>query len=176
MKKSLIPIVLVLALAAGAYFIFFYDNGEKADGKGDQTESREGGGQDREGNSEEEDDPSPLELEREQRLNERARPHEFVALNYNDRRNLLGEVVIEGSLTNNAELTMYRDFQLMIYFLDSDGGKTDSASVGVFEEITPGETAPFKVKQKGPRKTEILVKIQEAAAEDIPKVFQKVEK
>ena len=176
MKKSLIPIVLVLALAAGAYFIFFYDTGEKTDGKGDQTESREGRkgreGTDGEGT----DDPSPLELEREQRLNERARPREFVALNYNDRRNLLGEVIIEGSLTNNAELTMYRDFQLMIYFLDSEGDKTDSASVGVFEEITPGETAPFKVKQKGPRKSEILVKIQEAAAEDIPKVFQKVEK
>lgn len=172
MKKTLLPIVLVIALAVTGYFVFFNGKGEDDPKNGtEQVES----GDTSDSSASEEDEPSPLELEREQRLNERARPQEFVALNYQDRRNLLGEVVIEGSLTNNSELTMYKDFQLMIYFRDSEGMITDSASQVVFEQLTPGETAPFKIKEKAPRKVDIMVQIADAKAEDIPKELRNVE-
>ncbi len=171
MKKTLIPIILILTLALGVYFIFFYDKGDSAPATG--TENVDANGLDSAGTST--DEPSPLELEREQRLNERARPQDFVALNYQDRRNLLGEVIIEGSLTNNSELTMYKDFQLMIYFRDSEGMITDSASQVVFEQLTPGEKAPFKIKEKAPRKAAVMVQIATATAEDIPRELKNVE-
>ena len=70
---------------------------------------------------------------------------------------------------------MYKDFQLMIYFRDSEGMITDSASQVVFEQLTPGETAPFKIKEKAPRKVDIMVQIADAKAEDIPKELRAVE-
>lgn len=174
MKKTLIPIILIAVIGVGGYFFFFNDKGE--DDSKNKTENVEGN--DSGGDSTKQDEPetNPLVLEREQRLNERARPQDFVALNYQDRRNLLGEVIVEGSLTNNSELTMYKDFQLMVYFRNSDGMISDSASQIVFEQLTPGETAPFKLKEKAARKTTVTVQIVNAKAEDIPKELRSVEK
>ncbi len=172
MNKTIIPIILIAVLGVGGYFIFFNDKGEGENSQ--KTEHVEGN--DTDSTQQDEPETNPLVLEREQRLNERARPQEFVALNYQNRRNLLGEVIIEGSLTNNSELTMYKDFQLMVYFRNSDGMISDSASQIVFEQLTPGETAPFKLKEKGARKTTVTVQIVDAKAEDIPKELRSVEK
>jgi|GEM_PF-4483037 len=168
MKKTLLPVILILVLGIGGYFTLFYNPDQESNSKGEQ-EQVDTSSSDTE---EETAETDPMALEREQRLAERARPGEFVNLNYTSRRNLLGESIVEGSLSNSAELTMYSEFQMMVYFADAEGYFVDSASQVVFEQIVPGETAPFKLKQKGPRKAEVSVKIIKAKADDIPKALQ----
>ncbi len=165
MKKTLIPALIVLAVAAGVYVMFFMDRGEDGETSDPNTELAEGEGP--------EDTlppaPTPEELRRQQRLNEHARPHEFITLNYSSRRNLLGEAVIEGSMSNTAELTKYSDMRLVIYFDDELGNTADSASQVVFEQIKPGETTEFRMKEKQPKRTEVRLRIAEAEADDVPK-------
>lgn len=168
MKKTLLPVILILVLGIGGYFTLFYN----PDDENDPSDPKEQMLSSDEDNNEENEEVDPDALEREQRLVERARPAEFVDLNYTSRRNLLNETIVEGSFSNNAELTMYSEFQLMVYFSNTEGYFVDSASQVVFEQIVPGETAPFKIKQKGPRKAGVSVKIIKAKADDIPKALQ----
>lgn len=164
MKRILLPIILVAVLAVGGYFVFFYgQGGADSSDSGEGSELAEGG---QGSEMAEELPPSPEEIARQQRLIERARPMEFVDMRYTSRRNLLMETIIEGTLENNAELTAYKDLQLMIYFVDEEGKKLDSASQVIFETLSPGAKVPFKLKEKGPRKADVRLDLLDANALD----------
>lgn len=159
MKKLLLPTILILVLAVGGYFVFFVDqNEENKDGKETVEMTDE-----QENTSEEEPkQPTEEELKKQKRLMEHARPQEFIDLRYSSKRNIVGESVIEGSFLNNAELTTYNDLRLMIYFENEDGDPVDSASQVVFGTMAPGEKVDFRLKEKGPRKTEVRLDLVEA--------------
>lgn len=163
MKKTLVPAILVLALAVGGYFMFLYEPGEKGDSEGQEQVEADSNAVALPAQ------PTPEDLRRQQRLDEHARPNDFIATNFKSRRNLLGEAIIEGSFTNNAELTIYQDFQVMIYFEDELGNVADSASQVVFETIKPGEMVEFRLKEKQPKRTEVRLKVLEAKTQDVPK-------
>jgi hypothetical protein len=164
MKKLFLPLILLLGAAAIAgWYVFLRDDGDAANGRNGVFSDSGKAGQDTDdvpfG-----DPPTEEELNREKLLREHARPQEFIILSYAARKNLLGETVIEGSLTNNAELTAYRDLRLIIYFDDNAGNAIDSAGQTVFDKIAPGGgKAEFKLKEKGPRKArEVRVKLKDA--------------
>lgn len=162
MKKLALPLILLIGggIFAVWYFVLPSDSTPEPEKNGIHADSTASGDPDDVPFG---DPPSEEELEREKLLREHARPQEFIVLTYSTRRNLVGETVIEGNMTNNAELTAYRDLQLMIYFDNTDGIAIDSASQTVFEQMVPGGKAEFKLKEKGPRKAkEVRVLIKDA--------------
>ena len=166
MKKLILPLILVIGggLFAGWYFYL--------DGKDDKPETENTVVSDSAKGGSDSDDvpfgdpPTEEELNREKLLREHARPSEFIMITFGNRKNILGETVVEGTMTNNAELTTFRDLQLMLYFEDGSGQPIDSASQTVFERMPPGGKAEFKLKEKGPRKAkEVRVMVKDAVVE-----------
>ncbi|MEM0997246.1 MAG: hypothetical protein AAGN35_09215 [Bacteroidota bacterium] len=166
MKKLALPIVVVLVVGAGTAFYFLRDPGEAAL-KSNNQEQTVPDGMTAQDSVPFGDPPSPDELEREQKLKEHARPGDFIEVQFEARKNILGETVAEGTLKNKAELTAYRDLQLMLYFEDELGEPLDSASQVIFEKILPDGETKFKIKQKGPRKSKGLnIRVHDAVVED----------
>jgi hypothetical protein len=168
MKKIAIPFAVAFLAALGSWYFLWRDTGEDNDGKGKNgTEQTTPNALTEQDSVPFGDPPSEEELEREQRIKEHARPGEFVEVQFEARKNILGETVAEGTLKNNAELTSYRDLQLMIYFENEEGDPIDSASQVVFEKILPGKKTEFKVKEKGPRKAKnVSIRVHDALVED----------
>lgn len=164
MKKLALPLILLLGggIFAVWYFVLPSDS-DNNHATGIHSDSTNTGDPDDVPFG---DPPSEEEKEREKLLREHARPQEFIVLTYSTRKNLLGETVIEGSMTNNAEATAYRDLQMIMYFDNADGIPIDSASQTVFEQMLPGGKAEFRLKEKGPRKAkEVRLLIKDAVVD-----------
>ncbi|MEY3441817.1 MAG: hypothetical protein RLZZ519_98 [Bacteroidota bacterium] len=153
MKKNRILILaaLVTMLVAG-YFLIFFDKGPSPETEGigtvtsDSTES------------------NSLLLKRKQTIEkEKTTPKDYVVIAIDPKKNLFGETVIEGKLTNKASLTSYKDFELMIHWNDETGMVMDSAVEVILEKLNPGEEVEFKTKRKGPRKSRSTVMTLRAA-------------
>lgn len=163
MKKAMIP--LVAALLVGAYFLFFVKSEPKTDDARDTTTTTATNAADSTRDSMPfGDPPSELEKQREQMMHEHARPEAYVKLSFDYRKNILGETVVEGAMTNNAQHTTYRDVRLMVYFDDAESTVLDSASQVIFEAVAPGAKADFRIKEKGPKRGKsIRVQVADAA-------------
>lgn len=159
-NKFLIP-AAALILLVGAYFLFFQNsNGEATEnGKNDSIQaavSSSPAQPDMEQNAKD-------EMHRLKLMAEHTRPSEFLNVSIDPKKNVFGESVIEGIITNKAELTTYKEFELMIYWNDEKGMLLDSAAEIIFESVEPGKTAAFKTKRKGPRKGKsIMMSIRDA--------------
>lgn len=99
---------------------------------------------------------SPADLERIQKEKELNEGLGFLHLEYEIRKNLLGEQVIEGKIQSTADYIRYKDPELEIIFISKTMTKLGSAKRVIFEYIEPGKSIPFKVKVKGPKGTEIV--------------------
>jgi hypothetical protein len=151
MKKNRILIVLALAtLAVGGYFLFFLKDANPADTHNDADSTAV----DSTANAFEN---ALLEKRRVASMAEQAHPEEFVKVEIDPRKNLFGESVIEGKITNSATNTSYKDFELMIYWNDEKGMVLDSAIEVIFSTLEPKGTTDFKTKRKGPRKSKAIL-------------------
>lgn len=152
MNKVVLSLLLVAAVAGGTYYLFFSKDRNAHTSAEKSKETPEAPVFTPDDTLPFGDPPDEEELERTKMLKEHARPAEFVKVDFAHRRNILGETVVEGTLVNQAELTTYRDLQLVLYFDNAEGVAMDSASEVVFETIMPQKQTTFRLKQKGPRK------------------------
>ncbi|HEX2901034.1 MAG TPA: FxLYD domain-containing protein [Bacteroidia bacterium] len=152
-KNRILIIAALLTLAIGGYFLFFFD---RSDGEAESTENI----------SADSTESNSLLLKRKQTLEkEQANPQEYVEIEIDPKKNLFGETVIEGTLTNKASLTSYKDFELMIHWNDEKGVALDSAVEMILENLDPGENVAFKTKRKGPRHSKsTLMRLRAAKA------------
>ena len=65
-------------------------------------------------------------------------------------------MVVEGTMTNNAQLTTYREVRMMMYFDDSESAVMDSTAKVLFESLAPGAKSAFKLKEKGPKRSKSI--------------------
>ncbi len=153
MKKNRILIIaaLVTMLVAG-YFLVFFDRGNEAETLPSDSISADSS----ESNS--------LLLKRKLTIEkEQSMPKDYVMIAIDPKKNLFGETVIEGTITNKASLTSYKDFELMIHWNDEAGMVLDSAVEVILEKLDPGEEVEFKTKRKGPRRSKSTVMTLRAA-------------
>lgn len=87
---------------------------------------------------------------------ERANPADYIKVNYEVRRNLVGKKVVEGAVLNTGKYLTYKTVTLRIVSI-KDGDET-SVSHTVAEAIAPGEKAAFKYKPEGnPERVQVAV-------------------
>jgi hypothetical protein len=97
---------------------------------------------------------SSYEDEEEPEDREKTRPEEFIDADGTYRKNLVGKYVIEGSVSNHAKHTNYKDVMVKVTFYTATKTEIGSENYMVYKYLPYGSTEEFKIKVKAPRATE----------------------
>lgn len=85
---------------------------------------------------------------------EKKLPAKFLLVKGNDKKNLLGQTVVKGSVTNIATVVAYKDIDLKLSFYSKTGAILEEDHHIVYETIQPGATKNFKTKYFTPKGTD----------------------
>jgi hypothetical protein len=97
---------------------------------------------------------------------EKNSPRSFLVVSNHDRKNIIGQTVVKGSIANKATVCWYKDIQLHLSFFSKTGVKLDEAIETVYEQIPPGKSESFKIKYFAPKGTDsVAVSVVKATAE-----------
>ena len=94
---------------------------------------------------------------------EKQSPLQFLSVTGNDKKNLLGQTVVKGKITNNATMVTYKDVDVKLSFYSKTGALLQEDQEMVYEAVAPGATVNFKSKYFSPKGTDsIAMKIVSA--------------
>lgn len=82
---------------------------------------------------------------------EMKKPADFLAVVARDRKNLIGQTVVKGQLTNKAKVTTYYDILLERSFFSKTGALLEKDRETIYERIAPGSQVEFKSKLYAPK-------------------------
>lgn len=85
---------------------------------------------------------------------EKNNPVAFLKIDNRDRKNIIGQTVVIGHLTNNATVCVYKDVDIRLSFFSKTGVKLDEGIETIYETIPPGKTIKFKTKYFTPKGTD----------------------
>lgn len=96
---------------------------------------------------------------------EKKNPARFLSVANKDRKNLIGQTVVKGTITNNATVISYKDVVLKLSFFSKTGVKLDEGNETIYEQLKPSKTIKFKTKYFAPKGTDsVAVKVLNATA------------
>lgn len=75
----------------------------------------------------------------------------FLKVDNKDRKNLIGQIVVMGHITNKATICTFKDIELKMSFYSKTATKLDEGIETIYETIPPGETVKFKTKYFAPK-------------------------
>ena len=81
-------------------------------------------------------------------------PARFITVSGHDKRNLLGQTVVKGTLTNNAKVVSFKDIDVELAFYSKTGALLEKDRETVYETIAPGDSKNFKTKYFAPKGTD----------------------
>ncbi len=97
---------------------------------------------------------------------EKKNPKLFLTVSGHDKRNLIGQTVVKGTLSNNAKVASYKDVEIRLSFYSKTGTLLEEDPETIFESIAPGKTADFKTKYFAPKGTDsVAIKVMGAKTE-----------
>lgn len=85
---------------------------------------------------------------------EKNNPAKFLKIDNHDRKNIIGQTVVIGHLTNTATVCVYKDVDIKLTFFSKTGVKLDEGIETIYETIAPGKTIKFKTKYFAPKGTD----------------------
>ncbi len=81
-------------------------------------------------------------------------PQNFLTVTGHDRHNLLGQMVVKGTITNKATVAAYKDVDVKLDFYSKTGTLLETDKETVYEIIAPGQSKNFKTKYFAPKGTD----------------------
>lgn len=97
---------------------------------------------------------------------EKNNPKRFLIISNRDRKNIIGQTVVMGSITNKATVCWYKDVELRLSFFSKTGVKLDEGLETVYENIGPGKTVKFKTKYFAPKGTDsVAISVNKATGD-----------
>ena len=97
---------------------------------------------------------------------EKNNPARFLIVNGRHRKNIIGQTVVIGTITNNATISWYKDVELHLSFYSKTAIKLDEGLETVYENIAPGKTIKFKTKYFAPKGTDsVAISVNKASAD-----------
>lgn len=97
---------------------------------------------------------------------EKKNPQRFLTVEGHDRKNLLRQTVVKGTVSNNAKVASYKDIDVELSFYSKTGALLEKDHEIVYETIAPGTKADFKTKFFAPKGTDsVALKITGAKTE-----------
>ncbi len=85
---------------------------------------------------------------------EQENPAQFLVAKSNDRKNLLRQTVVKGTVTNTARIVTYKDVDVKLYFYSKTGVLLEEDHEMIYDEIAPGASKSFKTKLFTPKGTD----------------------
>ncbi len=85
---------------------------------------------------------------------EQKNPANFLIVQGHDKRNILGQTVVKGTVTNKASVAVFKDIDIKLSFYSKTKALLETDKETVFEVIRPGESKNFKTKYFAPKGTD----------------------
>ena len=97
---------------------------------------------------------------------EKKNPKRFLTVEGSDRKNLIGQRVIKGTVSNKATVASYKDVDIELSFYSETGTLLEKDHEVIYETIAPGGSTGFKTKYFAPKGTDsVAMKIVGAKTE-----------
>ncbi len=97
---------------------------------------------------------------------EKKNPKRFLTVEGSDRKNLIGQRVIKGTINNKASVASYKDVDVELSFYSETGTLLEKDHEVIYETITAGNSTNFKTKYFAPKGTDsVVMKIAGAKTE-----------
>lgn len=97
---------------------------------------------------------------------EKKNPQRFLTVEGTDRKNLIGQRVIKGTISNKASVATYKDVDIEISFYSETGALLEKDHEVIYESIAAGSSSNFKTKYFAPKGTDsVVMKIAGAKTE-----------
>lgn len=94
---------------------------------------------------------------------EKKNAQRFLSIESKDRKNLIGQTVVKGSIYNSATVAVYKDIELRLTFFSKTRTKLDEGIETIYETVSPGQTVKFKTKYFAPKGTDsVAIKVVKA--------------
>jgi hypothetical protein len=94
---------------------------------------------------------------------EKKSPLRFLSVSGGDKKNLLGQTVIKGNISNNAKMVTFKDVKIQLSFYSKTGALLMQDQEIIYDEVAPGSTIRFKSKYFSPKGTQdVAIKILSA--------------
>lgn len=93
---------------------------------------------------------TPEELKAELRIKENQTPTSYINHEGTWRKNLLGETVLEGTLSNKATIANFKDIVLNVVWMSKTNTDLKSENFVVYDFVRPGQSIKYKIKTYAP--------------------------
>ncbi|MEO6819287.1 MAG: hypothetical protein ABI266_06020 [Ginsengibacter sp.] len=98
---------------------------------------------------------------------EQNNPKEFLSISVINKRNIVGQTVVKGTIKNNAVIAKYKDIYIKLYFYSKTKALVDTEEETIYEQLFPGDHKQFKAKYFAPKGTDsVFVEILNARKGD----------
>ncbi len=97
---------------------------------------------------------------------ERKNPALFLTVSSHDKRNIIGQTIVKGTLTNLAKVSSYKDIDVELFFYSKTGALLEKDHEIIYETLAPGTSTNFKTKYFAPKGTDsVALKVSGAKSE-----------
>lgn len=124
---------LTIVLLAGTFLLAACSNPNKYDIKTDETYEK-----------------GKLSIEEIEKKN----PERFLSISGNNKKNIVGQTVIKGSIFNSAKMVQFKDVEIKLFFYSKTGTLLEEDTQTVYETVSPGGSTSFKSKYFAPKGTD----------------------
>jgi hypothetical protein len=81
-------------------------------------------------------------------------PPNFLKINGHDKKNIVGQTVVKGMITNKATVAVFKDVDIKLSFYSKTKALLETDKETIFELLHPGESKNFKTKYFAPKGTD----------------------
>lgn len=100
-------------------------------------------------------DQENYELTKEKLLEKELKnPAHFLKITGTHKRNILGQTVVKGSISNSAAVAMYKDVKIKLTFYSKTKTLLETDTEVIYEQFFPGDNKHFKTKYFAPKGTD----------------------
>lgn|SRR6185312_1371224 len=85
---------------------------------------------------------------------EQKNPQYFLAVKGNNKKNILGQTVVKGTVSNNATIAVFKDLDIKLSFYSKTKALLETDKETIYETLGPGESKDFKTKYFAPKGTD----------------------
>lgn len=85
---------------------------------------------------------------------EQKSPQYFLVAKGNNKKNILGQTVVKGTIDNIATIAVYKDVNIKLSFYSKTGALLETDNETVYETLGPGKSKDFKTKYFAPKGTD----------------------
>ena len=83
-------------------------------------------------------------------------PTEFLYVTAKEKKNLLGQIVVNGTILNKAKVAEFKDVELKMKFFSKTGALLEENVEVIYEKLSPGGHVKFKTKNFAAKGTDSL--------------------